>query len=90
MANDQPWVSGAWARIALVQIKARGHPLSHSGLIGCFSGQHGISAAIFIPAMALVIPSVIAVPEDAMALPASPMLIGPITIANSAASRHRR
>lgn len=90
IANDQPWRSGAWAKIEVVQTRASGHPLAQSGLTGCCSGQHGMSSAICIPGMALAIASIIAALEDAMALLANPMLVGPTMTASRATIKNRR
>ena len=73
-----------------MQTRTRGHPLAQSGLTGCSSGQHGISSVICIPGMALAMASIGALPEDAIALPATPMLIGPITTASMATSNKNR
>ena len=89
MANDQPWLSGAWAKIEVVQTSASGQPLAQSGLAGGVSGQQGISSVICMPGMALLMPSVIAGPEDATALLARPMLIGPTTTESSEMAKKR-
>jgi hypothetical protein len=90
MAKDQPWLSDVCPKIEVVQTRAKGHPLLQSAFIGCLSGQHGISSAVCMPGMLLAIASIVALPEDAIALPASPMLIGPMTTASMATNKTNR
>ncbi|MFW8585935.1 hypothetical protein ACOJBM_16905 [Rhizobium beringeri] len=80
---------GLCAKIDVVQTRASGQAFVQSGLTGS-SGQHGMFSAICMPGMELDMSSVIDAPEDAMALPASPMLIGPTTIASMVKSKNRR
>ncbi|MGO4564218.1 hypothetical protein AB4Z52_03975 [Rhizobium sp. 2YAF20] len=86
MTTDQLFSSATSATIAVVQTSANGQLCPRSALFGWLPGQHWIIVAMSIPTIA----SVRTAPEDAMALPAVPMLIGPTMSPSKATSSERR
>ncbi|WP_186449519.1 MULTISPECIES: hypothetical protein [unclassified Rhizobium] len=64
--------------------------MPQSTFTGCRSGQQGISSALCMPGMALAIAFIVIEPEDAMALLANPMLIGPMATASRGISKIRQ
>jgi hypothetical protein len=69
--------------IAALHNNASGQALPQSSLIGFCSGQHGMSSGISMPAIV----SMPAETEDAIALSAAPMLMGPTMIPSRAATK---